>query len=204
MTSLSTRAQSGFALFSALIFLVVLTVLAVAVLRSSTITERMAGNDLDRARAYQLAEATIRDAQQDILGLRSDGQFCGGNPACRPFTDRPNKDAGLSDLSYLGTCLRGSCAFEPAQYAVAGFVNPWDLPDPGPTDPARPYGQFGERTGADWAALRGQSRAAARPRYWIEIFQNSAASGTFLYRITVRASGRNPNTTVTLQELYQP
>jgi type IV pilus assembly protein PilX len=199
-----SRRQAGFALFSALIFLVVLTVLAVAVLRSSTITERMAGNDLDRARAYQLAEATIRDAQQDILGLRANGQFCGGNPACRPFTDRPNKDAGLSDLSYLGTCLRGACAFEPAQYAAGGFVNPWDLPDPGVGAPARPYGIYGERTGADWVAIQNESGAAAQPRYWIEIFQNSASSDTFLYRITVRATGRNPNTVVTLQELYQP
>jgi type IV pilus assembly protein PilX len=198
------HAERGFALFSALIFLIVLTVMAVAVLRSSTVNERIAGNDLDRARAYQLAEATIRDAQQDLLRIRSDGSACGTNAQCRPFSDTPNKDAGLSDLSFLGTCRQGMCAIDPPQYVLAGFVNPWDLPDPGATDPNRPYGQFGERSGANWAALQTASGSSARPRYWVEIFQNSGETSTLLYRITVRAVGRNPNTVVTLQELYQP
>ncbi|KPF70037.1 hypothetical protein IP84_04125 [beta proteobacterium AAP99] len=194
--------QQGFALFAALIFLIVLTVLATAVLRSSTLNERVAGNDLDRARAYQLAEATIRDAQQDIVGVRSNGVACVANPACRTTDVRPDKDKGFSIPS--GACERGWCYFLPAEYASMGFVNPWLVPLGPVGGPGQLHSQFGEFTGADWAALAAQTGAAARPIYWVEIFQNTINPEAILYRITVRATGRNPNTVVTLQELYQP
>ncbi|HET7774227.1 MAG TPA: PilX N-terminal domain-containing pilus assembly protein [Burkholderiaceae bacterium] len=202
MTDRTHARQRGFALFSALIFLIVLTVLATAVLRSSTLNERVAGNDLDRARAYQLAEATIRDAQQDIVGVRSDGQACLANPACRNADVRPDKDKGFSIPS--GSCGRGWCFYLPASYADAGFVNPWLRPLGPVGGPGQEHAQFGEFTGADWATIAAQTGTAARPVYWVEVFQNTINPEAILYRITVRASGRNPNTVVTLQELYQP
>ena len=59
--------ERGFALITSLILMTGLLVLAAVTLRVSTRNERVAGIDMDRALAFQLAETTLRDAQQDIL-----------------------------------------------------------------------------------------------------------------------------------------
>lgn len=209
----------GFALFTSMMFLIILTTLAVVVLKTSTNNERIAGGDLDRALAYQLAEATIRDAQQDVLNLLSTGGPCvAPPPACRPQTDTPNKDGGMSDISYFGTCRLGRCYLGPGSDPLAApgdpgtlyddgprFVPPWSMPLRTPTDPDRPYATFGQFSGANWALIRDATGAAREPRYWIEIFRSGVSnSEKFFYRITVEAVGRSPNSTVRLQEIYEP
>lgn len=56
--------QQGAALIVALIMLLILTILGVAVMESSVVEERMAGNFMDRNRAFQGAELALRDAEQ--------------------------------------------------------------------------------------------------------------------------------------------
>ncbi len=58
--------QQGASLVIALMFLIVLTILGLVAVRSSTVQERMAGNDRDRAIAFEAAEAALRDAERDI------------------------------------------------------------------------------------------------------------------------------------------
>ena len=209
-----SRPARGFALVSALVLMTGLLVLAAITLRVSTRNERMAGIDLDRALAFQLAEATLRDAQQDIMRMSATGTPCTTN--CRPATDFPNKDTGLTGVSYLGTCRQGMCYLGPGSVAPAGtneagsaylapgFVNPWDRPDPGETDPARPYARYGEFTNANWTALQSTTGASRRPRYWIEVIAYGPARDRLIYRITVQASGRSADTVAMLQEVYQP
>ncbi|MGL4576960.1 MAG: pilus assembly PilX family protein [Burkholderiaceae bacterium] len=192
----------GFALFSALMFLIVLTVLAVAVLRSTTVNERIAGNDLDRTRALQAAEATLRDAEQDILRIRSAGGTpCAVADPCRAENAWPNPDSGLTDLGAgsvfgLPSCVNGLCYFTAAEYAAAGFVAPWQSTSPLFNASAN-YGQF---SGANWAAL---NIPVSRPRYWVEVFFNTTRFAPY-YRITVLATGLNQNTQVMLQTIYEP
>ena len=192
-----------------------LLVLAAVTLRVATRNERMAGIDLDRALAFQLAEATLRDAQQDILRIAANGAPCTG-ASCRPATDLPNKDAGLSDLPYIGTCRQGMCYLGPGSVTPSGtneagsaylekdFVNPWDRPDPGEDKPERPYARYGEFTGADWNTLKSSTGAVRRPRYWVEVIPYGISLDQFVYRITVQATGRNADTVAMLQEVYQP
>lgn len=190
-TLTKSRHDRGFALFTALMFLIVLTVLAVTVLRSSTVNERLAGNDLDRARAYQAAEAALRDAQQDLLRIRADGTQCGTNADCRAFDDLPNADSGLTNVAY--GCNSGLCSYTSAEYASATFTPPWksaNAADVGVT--------YGTRTGAP--AIE---NVYAQPIYWIEVLFNTIRSAPY-YRITVIATGTNPNTRVQLQEIYEP
>lgn len=75
MTPTNQR-QQGFVLVTALVFLIILSTLAVMALRGSLFEERMASNDRDRATAREYAEMALRDAERDILGLRFDGQYC--------------------------------------------------------------------------------------------------------------------------------
>lgn len=212
----------GFALITSLILMTGLLVLAAVTLRVSTRNERVAGIDLDRALAFQLAETVLRDAQQDILRRDATGQSCVPLPPapapayCRPADQYPSKDAGLTDLPFLGTCRQGMCYLGPGTvaptgpnpagqaYLAAGFINPWDRPDPGETDADRPYARYGEFTSASWSDLQTTTGASLRPRYWVELIPYGPSGERMLYRITVLASGRNPRTLAMLQEVYQP
>ena len=61
------RHQQGVSLLMVLILLVVMSILGVAVLRSSAMQERMSANLRDRNDALQAAEAGLRDAQQSVI-----------------------------------------------------------------------------------------------------------------------------------------
>jgi type IV pilus assembly protein PilX len=89
--------NQGFVLVTSLIFLIVLSLLAVMAVRGSLFEERMASNDRDLGMAREYAELALRDAERDILGLRFDGTYCSG--VCtlqRPLGTRPANalDAG--------------------------------------------------------------------------------------------------------------
>ncbi|MBU1265774.1 MAG: pilus assembly PilX family protein [Thiobacillus sp.] len=60
--------QSGMALITGLIFMVVLTLLALAAMRTTTLEERMSGNASDRDLAFQAAEAALRAGEQAVSG----------------------------------------------------------------------------------------------------------------------------------------
>lgn len=55
--------QRGYSLMVSLTFLVVLTLLGIGAITVSTLQERMAGNMMDRAVAFQAAERTLREAE---------------------------------------------------------------------------------------------------------------------------------------------
>lgn len=83
--------QHGFVLVTALIFLIVLSVLGTMAMRGSLFEERMSANDRDLATAREYAELALRDAERDILGLRFDGAYCATAPCntLRPVGTRP-------------------------------------------------------------------------------------------------------------------
>ena len=128
----SVRHQSGISLVVVLILLVAISILGVAVLRSSAMQERMSANQRDRSLAFQAAETAMRYAQENVLGAGAwdtsiptptdctDVGICppGSAPAWR---DVPNADfdfsaAGLAAepefwIEYLGVGpgRKGSC-----------------------------------------------------------------------------------------------
>jgi type IV pilus assembly protein PilX len=61
---MNRQRQRGVALITGLIFLVVLTLLAVAAMRTTGLDEKMAGNALNQNAAFQSAEAAIRIAEK--------------------------------------------------------------------------------------------------------------------------------------------
>lgn len=173
--------QHGVALITGLIFLVVLTLIAITAARMAGLEERMSGNMRDRSLAMQAAERALRDAEQDIT---------------RPGS----RISGLT--GFVSACTDGLC-----YNGLAGNVSGVDWN----TTPvwsvvsmtAAPSVAYGSFTGA--AAIAGLS---AQPRYIIEGFEKklpgSASKKAFFYRITVRAQGANPNTVVWLQEVFRP
>ena len=177
--------QSGAALITGLIFLVVLTMIGITAARMSTLEERMSGNMRDRSIAMQSAERALRDAEQDISGPAAGSTR---NPAI----------SGISD--FVAACTAGLC-YNGANGNANGVdwnVTPvWTLV----SMTAAPSIAYGVNTpAADIAGL------SAQPRYIIEGIRRMPPGGgeVFYYRITVRAQGVNPNTVVWLQEVFRP
>jgi len=172
------RGQQGASLIVALLFLVVLTVLGLVAVRSSTLHERMAGNDRDKATAFEAAEATLRDAERDILAnLTPANAFSAGcaNGLCLPSA---NATPQWNAVDWTGATSRlygdesGAGAY-PVDVAQAPRYIVELLPDV--------------------PAGAGNSRNANA---------RSSISGGTAYRITARGWGRRPDTTVMLQSLY--
>lgn len=203
LTYSTSRAHSqGFALFAVMMLLLALMVISMTFLRTSSLNERMVGNDLDRNRAYQIAEATIRDAQRDILQIKPDGSSCLSFNPCRLDAAFGDPDSGATDLA-IG-CTAGICHFPQAQYKVLPFVGPWEKASPFYNSSAK----YGDWSGAAWTDLSSQFGTnvtiSQQPRYWIELLPAPLGNKGYRYRITAQAWGVNANTVVTLQEVYDP
>lgn len=134
--------QSGVALVTGLIFMVVLTIIVIAALRSATLEERMAANARNRMVALQAAEAVLRDAEVFVTtsgapfnpfspaGFAAD---CTGTPGlCRkPVTGaapRWQNDAIWSDASSrVGTTVIDGVSAAP-RYIVEIVNTPVIMP----------------------------------------------------------------------------
>jgi type IV pilus assembly protein PilX len=184
-TSLSScYRQSGAALITGLIFLVVLTMIGITSARMSTLEERMSGNLRDRSIAMQAAELALRDAERDIRndvpasarGITS--IFPVGTPDC----------AGTAAADDNGVCNNG----------FAGYATPlWTSNPEYWDDGAYNSVGYGDYTGA--AAIPG----VVQPRYILERFMKDFGGKVYYYRITARGQGVSGNAVVWLQEIYR-
>ena len=189
----SRKRQRGAVLIVALLFLVILTMLGVTAMTGSTMEQRMAGNSRDVAVALQAAEAAMRDARRDINTMVLAGG-AGRNPSIHisQFGDGTGSDNGTCSAVAKGLC-------RPALYSRV----PAALLPPALNIDAQTYAVYGQYSGAP--QILG---VANQPRYLIEIFclpQHGAGLGSppcKFYRITARGYGGNPNSQVTLQEIF--
>lgn len=190
--------ERGVVLITVLIFLVALTLLALTSIRSSTIGERAARNNIDKLVATQAAEAALRDAQADILWQTSEGLSCAGdpvtksasNPLCRPDSERPIIGSPIN-RSFNGdnSCTLGQCFVD----ASIGFSIPvWQ--DANQWKNGVVYGKY---TGAP--VIPGVSN---QPLYLIEGFYLQGKWKVF--RISAIGYGADQNTQVLLQSIFVP
>jgi type IV pilus assembly protein PilX len=190
----SRNDERGAALIVSLLFLVALTMLGVTAMTSTTFEERMSGNARDTAVALQAAEAALREARSEVIPLRGIGRR---NSFAISTWAAATDDKGACDTG--GICR--SKRFNP-------FPN--QRGDPLPDIPEnvdwtdKTTAAYGRFTGS--GSLKGLSQ---QPRYLIELFCPQLAfdliDGTTncrVYRLTARGYGRNPNTQVTLHEIY--
>lgn len=92
------RGQRGVSLLMVLILLIVMSVLGIAVLRSSAMQERMSANMRDRSLAFQAAESALRYAQWEVLGVAASGW------------DKLDKVPTAVDCTNTSICPAGSVA----------------------------------------------------------------------------------------------
>lgn len=83
-------AQQGIVLFIVMIVVLITSLLVIWASRSSFFNEIVTGNEADYQRAFEAAQAMLRDAELDIMGMQTDGSVCVPNstpptpPRCRP------------------------------------------------------------------------------------------------------------------------
>ena len=195
--------ERGAILIVSLLFLVILTMLGVTAITGTTMEERMAGNARDGGIALQAAEAALRDARRDIGGIRV--AAAGGNRGIplhgSMFGDGDVPGSCSAIALRKGLCLPMNNPDNTPYTATAGAFLPnvkdYDMKATGGKSVG--YGDF---TGAP-----GIGALATQPRYVIEVFclqQHGESLDRFcnFYRITAVGYGRNPNTTVRLQEMF--
>lgn len=173
--------QHGISLVIVLIFLVILSLLGVSAMQSSTLSARIARNEIDRNLAFQAAEAALRDGELDVRNQRFDRTMCNPlNPVgCRLVLTSGRK---LFDSA----CTAGRCDFSPG-------VSPWE--DAAVWGNAGVSVEYGTYSGAADLPL-----VSKQPRYLLEgIPPDNLAKGDPSYRITSVGYGARGSSQVMLQ-----
>ncbi|WP_439587215.1 pilus assembly PilX family protein [Hydrogenophaga sp.] len=230
---LSKSPQRGVALLVVLAALLLTSIALLGSLQVGWLAERRVGSESDTQRAFAAAEALIRDAELDILGLRADGTRCDTNPTaqppCRtgigagPFFPQDDEDLDLLRARVSAghrQCLQGICLPDNVEALQGAWTTELAALTSGQGDSAiaATYGQF---TGAAPQNDGNPLLGATTPRawYWVEVFRYSQAAGilnpagdtpipdrrhSFVYRITAYANGLKPGTRVHLRSVFVP
>ncbi len=170
--------QTGAALIISMILLLVMTLIGVTAMQSTVLEEKMAGNFRDRDVAFQAAEAALRYAEQEILGVNDVAEF--SDPlkwaTNDPATGAPpplNTTSGQLGLAYDDSSV---------DYTPASDI--W-------------------HTVGSYALCPncGNFIGDSRPRYIIKHISTSGSKRIF--KITAYAKGKSEGTAVVLRSYYQ-
>jgi type IV pilus assembly protein PilX len=190
----------GIALVTALIMLLVISVLAVAGARLAINSKRMASNQRDRDLALQAAEAALQDAEMDIQGVTAptsrSALFSTTDLNVMPFV------AGCNVGTAAGAAFQGLC--DPI---LDGTPN-WMTVNFAQTGAAARTVAYGTFTGRTFPTTPNGLLPAALPRYIIEPIQDRSPGASterqqYLFRVTAVGFGANPATRVMLQSYYR-
>jgi type IV pilus assembly protein PilX len=190
--------QRGVALFTVLIFLISLTILALASMRGANLGERMARNGSDRQLAMHAAEAALRDAENDILCKLSDGRTdCDANKSSKFYRGAGSRPLGTGGMfnDQVTDCVKGECPTVGGIF-MTGYQT-WEATAKWAN--AATYGQF---TGATAIPM-----VAQQPRYLIQRLDVPVEIGKDevpIFSIYAIGYGADANTQVLLQETYYP
>lgn len=189
----TNNANRGFVLITSLIFLVVVTLLAVSAMNSSTLQEKMASNVRERTRAQQIADAALRQGEL----LLTDSAFDTYQPRGKQVA--LNGDAGADTLKiwFPGGMLKDGEDGQDQENDATAFLDDeiWDGDTP--TGPM-PYTLYDDVAAAE---------------YYVEDYDfiprnlnpDTAAvgDGAVLYRITARAHGKDPSAVAVTQSKFE-
>lgn len=167
--------QSGVALITGLVFMVVMTIIVISALRSATLEERMAANARNRQVALQAAEAVLRDAET----LFAEGA------AAAPFSP-------FTPTSFTVGCTSGLCN-KPA----TGTTPRWQTVDWSSSAVTRTFAN----AASNLDGVASQPRYIVEI-FNIPINTPGQACAKVLYRITARGVGMD-NSTVFVQTMVR-
>ena len=175
--------QKGATLFTALMFLIMLTVLGVNVAQLSVSEERMAGNTRSRDLAFQAASAALKYVE---LNLAANDTLKANLPTNPGLTG--NSQAGLpAGYRYIDVCLPNTAA----------YWNGTGAPDCNSTPGTQSFSWTSTTAASSKHTLQ---QVAEQPLFVLERLPN-AADGSEIYRVTARGVGGDASAVVILQAL---
>lgn len=190
-------ADRGFVLVTSLVFLVVVTLLAVSAINSSTIQESMASNLREKARARQAADAAVRQ-----------GELLLDNAAFDSY-QAPGSTVVLSDLGAQG----GEDAPDSLKLWVLRSMFSDDQASGSATDDEDSAAFLAQATWDNEDANVYTLPDQVTAQYYVEDYKClprdlnpdtcATGDGGVVYRITGRATGRNPAAVAVTQSLYE-
>lgn len=198
----ANRRQSGASLIMVMIILTVVSMLGIAGIQISTLSERSARNDRDYQIAWQSAEAALMDAEFDIFGpVESKRRAI--------FSPHTNISAFVGGCGNSGDS-QGLCSI-----VVSGKPD-WltvDFTTTGAGAATTEYGTFTERT---FAAGGTGFQPSKRPRYVVEAIPDNfglgspcrdvtttASCSAYVYRVTAMGFGPRDDIQAIVQMVYR-
>lgn len=173
-----THRSRGYALITAMIFLLILSGMAVMMLRSGSFQGRIAGNTLDKQRAQQAAEAALRYGEWMV-----------------------SKSGSTSPTTCAGVLLASSLTTAPI--CNAALATPTTLPWTNRVDyvPNNMTVSSGGGLNTGTTGLTGDINYAAKPSFYIA-WMGYSATGNSLYQVTAAGYGGNANSASVVQSIY--
>lgn len=186
---------TGASLVLVMIILTVVSLLGIAGIQISMMSERGARNDRDRQIAWQAAEAALIDAEFDIFGPGNP------NPARRRiFTDQTNDDALFTPGCGTSGDNVGLCQLVSAGKPI------WLTVDFTTTGASAPTTQFGTYTGRSFSSGSSGIQPSKPPRYVIEPIEDPESptkSKSYVYRVTAMGFGPRPEIQAVTQMIFR-
>ncbi len=171
--------EKGATLFTALIFLIMLSVLGVNLAQMSSLEERMAGNNRNQDLAFQAAEAALKYVETNLTaGVILHTKI----PVPANNTSGTVTAAGLRAIN---VCLPNNASY-------------WN--GTGSADCAGTTQQFAWTSGTARTAPLSLNNIASQPMYIVERLANVGT--TEKYRVTARGVGGDSNVVVILQAMF--
>lgn len=183
------RRQHGAVFVTAMVLLVILTLLGITAMKMANLEELMSGNMRDRNLALQAAEMGLRYAEQHIRDND-------------PATNIPNSIDGITGFD--AACTGGYCYYgqnqpsPPIESVIASCTPNCPL--------IYTPGTVFTIDGINYTAPALPAGVPA-PAYLIEGIKKTppgSSNFSYFYRVTVRAQGARPGTIVWLQEIFKP
>lgn len=119
------RGEKGFALITALLMLVILTLLGVSMMSGVSLQDKMAGNTREKTRAFDAAQAALVAAQNYLAGLTAapSGGVCSGTVSaprvCSAALLNPTSVPWVNGVDYTPTGMTISSSGGQFTYAAS-------------------------------------------------------------------------------------
>lgn len=194
------RQQAGASLIMVMIILTIVSMLGIAGIQISAMSERGARNDRDYQIAWQSAEAGLIDSEIDLYGP-------GSSTRRGIFTPQ------TSSISFLDGCgtsgnSQGLCSMSTSGKAA------WLRPDFTLIGTSAPTAEYGAFTGQTFQAGSSGFQPSKKPRYVIEAIPDSFGAGSasrdrsdpapkFVFRVTSMGFGPRDDIQAVVQMIYR-
>lgn len=195
------RAEGGASLIIVMIILTIVSILGIASVQISMMSERGARNDRDQQIAWQSAEAALMDAEIDMFGPGASTRRAG------TFAPQTNLTSFIAGCGASGNSV-GLCTIVSAG-KPAWLTVPFNV-----TGSAAATAEFGAFTGRSFAAGGIGIQPSKKPRYVIEAIPDQFGAGStsrnlsssevkYLYRVTAMGFGPREDIQAVLQMVYR-